>query len=34
MVIVPWCAVQGLGIDDTSALATDVVSAAGLFPVG
>jgi hypothetical protein len=32
MIIVFWCAVQGQGIPDTSALATDVVSAAGLYP--
>lgn len=32
MIIVLWCAVQGQGIPDTSALATDVVSAAGLYP--
>ena len=32
MISVLWCAVQGQGIHDTSALATDVVGAAGLDP--
>ena len=32
MISVLWCAVQGQGIHDTSALATDVVGAAALDP--